>query len=73
MMSPRIKSPEKSLHPHMGDGNRIVRQRCGGAYLNTTRNVLCVLNSTLHTNLFRFLKIREIFTQNNYSLYIFFF
>ena len=40
MMSPRIKSPEKSLHPHMhmGDGNRIVRRRCGGAYLNTTRN-----------------------------------
>ena len=30
MMFPRIKSPEKSLHPHMGDGNRIVRRRCGG-------------------------------------------
>ena len=30
MMSPRIKSPEKLLHPHMGDGNRIVRRRCGG-------------------------------------------
>ena len=46
MMSPRIKRPEKSLHPHMGEGNRIVRRRYGGAYLNTTRNVLCVLNST---------------------------
>ena len=30
MMSPRIKIPEKSLHPHMGDGNRTVRRRCGG-------------------------------------------
>ena len=30
MMSPSIKSPEKSLHPHMGDGNRIVRRRFGG-------------------------------------------
>ena len=30
MMSPRMKIPEKPLHPHMGSGNRIVRRRCGG-------------------------------------------
>ena len=30
MMSPRMKIPEKPLHPHMGRGSRIVRRRCGG-------------------------------------------
>ena len=30
MMSPRMKIPEKPLHPHMGNGSRIVRRRCGG-------------------------------------------
>ena len=30
MMSPRMKIPEKPLHPHMGSGSRTVRRRCGG-------------------------------------------
>ena len=30
MMSPRMKIPEKPLHPHMGSGSRIVRHRFGG-------------------------------------------
>ena len=30
MMSPRMKIPEKPLHPHMGSGSRNVRRRFGG-------------------------------------------
>ena len=30
MMSPRMKIPEKPLHPHMDSGSRIVRRRFGG-------------------------------------------